>query len=278
MPPSRDDPDGHGRASRTPLLEIVVPAHNEERRLPGGLLQLCAKLARMPFASAVIVVDNNSTDRTAEIVTTWPGGDVPVRLVRCATPGKGAAVRAGLLATSAPYVGFCDADMATDLAAIDVALDLLRSGERVVIGSRAHRGSHVENRHSRIREAGAYGFRALARLLVPGVGDTQCGFKFFDGGLAREIAAQLRTSGFAFDVELLARCLARRSRVTEIPVRWRDMPGSRFSPPRHAFGIVLELGRIWLRLRARPRAAGQSAGQSAGQPAWEPPLDPVGYP
>ncbi|MFG1942121.1 glycosyltransferase [Nonomuraea sp. NPDC048826] len=257
------------RASRRPLLEIVVPAHNEERRLPGGLLQLCAKLARMPFPTAVIVVDNNSTDGTAEIVRTWPEGEVPVRLVSCPAPGKGAAVRAGLMETRAPFVGFCDADMATDLAAVDVAMGLLLSGERVVIGSRAHTYSSVENRHSRVREIGAVGFRALARALVRGVNDTQCGFKFFDGPLAREVAAELRTPGFAFDVELLARCTGRGSRVLEIPVHWRDMPGSRFSPARHSFGILLELGRIWMRLRATPPAV---------SPAWEPPLDPVGYP
>jgi dolichyl-phosphate beta-glucosyltransferase len=272
MPPS---PQGEEWASRPPLLEIVIPARNEEGRLPGGLLQLCAKLARMPFPTAVIVVDNNSTDSTAEIIRNRPRGPVPVRLIQCATPGKGAAVRAGLLRTSAPFVGFCDADMATDLDAVDVALGLLLSGERVVIGSRAHRDSHVENRHSRVRELGAYGFRTLAGALVPGVGDTQCGFKFFDGVLARETAERLRTPGFAFDVELLARCVEQGSAVREIPVRWRDMPGSRFSPARHTFGIVLELGRIWLRLRAHPLPVRPA---DPPRPAWEPPLDPVGYP
>ncbi|MEU6712883.1 glycosyltransferase [Nonomuraea sp. NPDC046802] len=267
MPPSQP---GDERASRTPLLEVVVPARNEEQRLPGGLLELCAKLARMPFPTAVIVVDNNSTDRTAEIVKNWPRGAVPVRLLQCAIPGKGAAVRAGLLGTTAPFVGFCDADMATDLDAIDAACGLLLSGERVVIGSRGHAGSHVENRHSKIRELGAFGFRALAGVLVPGVSDTQCGFKFFDGVLARETAALLRTPGFAFDVELLARCVERGSPVREIAVRWHDKPGSSFSPARHTFGIVLELGRIWLRLRAHSR--------TPARPAWEPPLDPVGSP
>ncbi|MEU4234057.1 glycosyltransferase [Nonomuraea sp. NPDC026600] len=267
MPPS---PQGDERTSRPPLLEIVVPAFNEERRLPGGLLQLCAKLARMPFPTAVIVVDNNSTDSTGEIVRTWPQGPVPVRLVECATPGKGAAVRAGLLDTCAPFVGFCDADMATDLKAIDVAFGLLLSGERVVVGSRAHAFSDVENRHSRVRELGAVGFRALASVLVRGVSDTQCGFKFFDGALVREAVAGLRTFGFAFDVELLARCVAVGSTVLEIPVDWRDMPGSRFSPARHGAGILLELGRIWLRLRAAPR--------SDVSPRWEQPLDPVGSP
>ncbi|WP_113700498.1 glycosyltransferase [Nonomuraea lactucae] len=267
MPPSFQ---GDERTSRRPLLEIVVPAFNEEGRLPGGLLQLCAKLARMPFPTAVIVVDNNSTDATAEIVRTWPRGPVPVRLVHCGIPGKGAAVRAGLLRTRAPFVGFCDADMATDLGAIDVAFGLLLTGERVVVGSRAHSFSDVENRHSRVRELGAVGFRSLARVLVRGVSDTQCGFKFFDGPLVREVAARLRTPGFAFDVELLARCVERGASVHEIPVQWRDIPGSRFSPARHSLGIMLELGRIWLTLRIEPR--------SAARPAWESPLDPVGYP
>ncbi|MFI6292934.1 glycosyltransferase [Nonomuraea sp. NPDC050790] len=266
MPPSRR---GDERVSRTPLLEIVVPAYNEERRLPGGLLQLCAKLAQMPFPAAVIVVDNNSTDTTAEIVKTWPEGEVPVRLIACPVPGKGAAVRAGLLETRAPLVGFCDADMATDLDALDVAIGLLLSGERVVIGSRAHTFSEVENRHSRVRELGAVGFRALARRLVRGVSDTQCGFKFFDGRLAREVAGRMRTPGFAFDVEFLARCAALGSAAMEIPIQWHDMPGSRFSPARHSAGILLELGGIWLRLRAESRGA--------VQPAWEHAPDPVGY-
>ncbi|MEV0591322.1 glycosyltransferase [Nonomuraea cavernae] len=267
MPPSLR---GDERTSRPPLLEIVVPAYNEEGRLPGGLLQLCAKLARMPFPTAVIVVDNNSTDATAEIVRTWPKGAVPVRLIQCPVPGKGAAVRAGLLETRAPFVGFCDADMATDLDAIDVAFGLLLSGERVVVGSRSHTCSDVENRHSRVRELGAVGFRSLARVLVRGVNDTQCGFKFFDGALIRKVASRLRTPGFAFDVELLARCAELGAKVLEIPVQWRDMPGSRFSPTRHSAGILLELGRIWLTLRTEPRAG--------ARPAWDQPLDSVGYP
>ncbi len=212
-------------------------------------MQLCAKLARMPFPTSVIVVDNASTDNTAAIVRQWRG-PVPVRLLECRIRGKGAAVRAGLLETTAPLVGFCDADMATDLAALDVVVGLLLSGERVVVGSRAHVFSDVANRHSAVRELGAVGFRALARAIVRDVSDTQCGFKFFDGSLARAAARRLGTTGFAFDVELLARCTALGARVLEIPVRWRDMPGSRFSVARHGAGILLELGRIWLRLRA----------------------------
>lgn len=240
-------------------LEIIVPARNEAARLPDGLAALCAKAATMPAGVAIVVVDNASTDATSEIVRQWPSGPVPVRLISCDLRGKGAAVRAGLLATSAPYVGFCDADMATDLAALDVAVDLLAEGHRVVIGSRAHPDSVVDSRHNIVRRVGAAAFRLAARMVVPGVRDSQCGFKFFSGPVARQAAAAMMTTGFAFDIELLARCrsLARQPSV-EIPVTWRDVPGSTFSIRRHSVAAFWEVGAIWLALRRRPCAAGAS--------------------
>src|SRR6266571_5246233 len=105
-------------------IEIVVPARNEARRLPRGLAALCRQAAALPIPAAVLVVDSASTDATGELVRRWPAGPVPVRLLHSARPGKGLAVRAGLLATRAPFVGFCDADMATDLSALDVAIDI----------------------------------------------------------------------------------------------------------------------------------------------------------
>src|SRR5215470_16767802 len=166
-------------------IEIIVPARNEARRLPGGLAALCREAARLPVPTAILVVDSASTDATGELVRRWPAGPVPVRLLHSARPGKGLAVRTGLLATRAPFVGFCDADMATDLSALDLTLSLLTAGGHVVIGSRALEGSVVEERHSAIRRMGAAAFRCLARRIVPGVSDTQCGFKFFSGPLAR---------------------------------------------------------------------------------------------
>lgn len=234
------------------LLEIVVPALNEAKRLPASLSILSWKVAALPFPVAVLVVDNGSTDGTADVVRGWPADLLPVRLLQCPQRGKGAAVRVGVLATRAPFVGFCDADMATDLSALDVAVSLLLSGCPVVIGSRGHAGSLVEVRHSRVRAAGAAVFRALARVIVPGATDTQCGFKFFSGPLARAAAASLGSTGFAFDIELLARCRRRGAVIREIPVRWRDIPGSTFSVPRHAFGLLTEISSIWVRLRACP--------------------------
>ncbi|SEF94480.1 Glycosyltransferase involved in cell wall bisynthesis [Thermomonospora echinospora] len=234
-------------------LEIVVPARNEARRLPLGLTLLSERLRALPVAAEVIVVDNASTDGTAEIVRAWHG-PVPVRLLHCARPGKGAAVRAGLLATGAPYVGFCDADMATDLAALDRALNLLAAGHPVVVGSRRHPGSVVEGYGQPLRRLGAIAFNLAIRDLAGWIADTQCGFKFFAGPLAREVAAELRTTGFAFDVELLMHCVRRGAPITDIPVIWRDVPGSTFSLSRHSLDVFGELVRI-RRLGAAPRAA-----------------------
>jgi dolichyl-phosphate beta-glucosyltransferase len=236
----------------SPWLQIVVPARNEEVRLPAGLAMLCAKAATLPDGVEVLVVDSASTDQTAEIVRDWPDGPVAVQLVSCDRPGKGAAVRAGLLASCAPYVGFCDADMAADLSAFDDALAHLAAGRQVVIGSRAHAASVVEARHSPVRKAGAAVFRCAAHLVAAGPRDTQCGFKFFAGPLARRVAADLTATGFAFDVELIARCRQLRADMVEIPVNWRDIPGSTFSVWRHSITAFAEIARIWLALRSQP--------------------------
>jgi dolichyl-phosphate beta-glucosyltransferase len=239
----------------SPWLEIVIPARNEERRLPAGLAELDAAIAALPADVGVVVVDSASTDGTAAVARSYAAtSDVPIRLVRCDRPGKGAAVRAGLLATSAPYVGFCDADMATDPAAIAMAVRLLRTGNPVVLGSRSHPLSVVEARHTVIRKAGAAVFRAATRAVVPGIGDTQCGFKFFDGPTARAAAGSLRITGFAFDVELIARCVRLGAAPIEIPVRWRDVSGSTFSVWRHSASSFAGLAFAWWVLRAQSAA------------------------
>jgi dolichyl-phosphate beta-glucosyltransferase len=230
-----------------PVIEIVVPARNEARRLPEGLGALCAKAATIPLRTAILVVDSASTDSTADVVAHWPAGPVHVGLLRCDRPGKGLAVRTGLLATQAPFVGFCDADMATDLSALDVAVRLLGAGHPVVIGSRGLSESVVAARSDLLREAGAFLFRAMARSILPDATDTQCGFKFFAGPLARAAASSVRTDGFAFDVELLAACLRLGATVTEIPVQWRDVAGSTFSVIRHSAAVFRDLASIWLR-------------------------------
>jgi glycosyltransferase involved in cell wall biosynthesis len=267
-------PSGGAPSAAPVQIEIVVPARNEAHRLPGGLDALCRKAAALPVPAGILVVDSASTDATSDVVRQWPAGPVPVRLLHCDRPGKGLAIRTGLLATSAPFVGFCDADMATDLASLDIAIGLLAAGNLLVVGSRGLAASVVENRHSAVRRAGAAVFRAMARRVVPGATDTQCGFKFFSGPLARAAALRLTTPGFAFDIELIALCQRLGASLTEFPVHWRDMPGSTFSVPRHSAAALRDLVSIWLNHRpGRPVALPAPVPMPA---ATAPVLDPPG--
>lgn len=238
------------------MLQIVIPAYNEERRLPRTLRELRRHvLAQRGVLGRVevVVVDNASTDATAQVARAASCAALPVRVVRCARRGKGAAVRAGLLATDAELVCFMDADGATRLDALDVAWRRLHLGADVVIGSRALEGSDTAARHCRTRSTGAAAYRRLARRLVPGVTDTQCGFKVFRGDLARTVARGLQATGFSFDVELLVLLRAAGARIDEIPVTWVDVPGSTFDPVRHGAGAFAELARIAWRTRSLAR-------------------------
>ena len=115
----------------------------------------------------MVTLPSGGPPSAAPVVRRWPAGPVPVRLLHCARPGKGLAIRTGLLATSAPFVGFCDADMATDLASLDIAIGLLAAGNLLVVGSRGLAASVVENRHSAVRRAGAAVFRAMGSSSSP---------------------------------------------------------------------------------------------------------------
>lgn len=231
-------------------LEIVVPAYNEEARLPETLTALVACLRALPLRCAITVVDNGSTDDTADIVRHWVAGDVPVRLIGCSRQGKGAAVRRGMTSSTARWVGFCDADLATDLEALQAVVEELAHGAAVVIGSRRLADAQLVVPHGPVRRAGSRTFRTLVRRLVPGVTDTQCGFKFFRGDVAESLFADCRCNGFAFDVEVLARAVQAGHVVVEVPVSWSAQPGSTFSVMQHGHRVARELLVIRGLLRA----------------------------
>jgi glycosyltransferase involved in cell wall biosynthesis len=206
----------------------------------------------------VIVVDNASTDATAAVARQFDSPAMPVRVVRCERRGKGAAVRAGVAASTAERIGFMDADGATDLAALADAVLLLDSGADLAIGSRAVPGSVTYERHSRVRALGASAYRAMTRAVAPGINDTQCGFKVMRGDIAREVFAQTRADGFSFDVEVVSRFQRRGARVVEFPVHWVDVAGSTFVPLRHGLAAFAELATIAWRVRSVRPAATQA--------------------
>lgn len=235
-------------------LEIVVPAANEEARIGRTLAVLIGVLDRLPFSTAVVVVDNASTDRTAEIARDSGTSRVPVHVLSCPAKGKGFAVRSGVASGRSRWVGFMDADLATDLGALPVVVAELEAGRSAVIGSRALALSEVTARHRSVRRLGAHAFRSAVAAVVPGISDTQCGFKFFDGDVARAVFAEVVDGGFAFDVELLARFQARGLDVLEIPVCWEDQPGSTFRPTRDGWSSFYQVWRI--ARRTRPARSG----------------------
>jgi dolichyl-phosphate beta-glucosyltransferase len=206
-------------------LEILIPARDEARRLPNTLTRTIRYLEEQPYSSAVVVIDNGSVDHTTDLVARVRSEKVPVHLTGCARPGKGAAVRRGFLTSQARYVGYMDADLATPIETLDVVEPLLQYCPAVV-GSRRVEGAKFAVRQPTHRMLGGMVFRAMAHQVVPGLADTQCGFKFFSGDLARAVARHLQTDGFAFDVELLRRIIEMGLHIKEIPVVWSDAEGS----------------------------------------------------
>jgi len=231
-------------------LEVVIPAYNEATRIPNTLRRTVGYLQAQPWTSRIVVVDNGSADQTGsavERISADERGSVPIELVGCARPGKGAAVRRGLLSSSASYVGFFDADLATPLETIATAVHHLTRGATAVIASRHAPGASFVKPQQLGRRVGGRAFRVLTRSMVPGVCDTQCGFKFFERVAVARALVQCRTSGFAFDVELLQRLQRGGGAIVELPVAWTDGAQSTFRPIRDglaSFGAVIQMHRV----------------------------------
>ncbi len=258
IPPTDPSP------ARTPFdaLTVIVPAYNETLRI-GETLRRIAEYCRTHVRDwEVIVVDDGSTDGTAEAATSALDGESRLRVVRHPRNlGKGQAIRTGALAARHPYVLFSDADLSTPIEELAV-LAPHASPRAVVIASRGLPDSSLEVRQPLYRETMGRIFNLVVRvLLVPGVRDTQCGFKLFGHEVARSVFPALETRRFAFDVEVLARARRLGFDLVEVPVRWRNDSRSRVHPVRDSASMLRDVFRIWWRLKVRPsRPGGPSAG------------------
>ena len=227
-----------------PDLDIVVPVYNEEARLGETLRALTAHTATLPLRVLITVVDNGSVDRTAEVadeVVERRPANTALRLIGCSRQGKGAAVRRGILAGTARWRGFCDADLSTPPHVLTDVIAHLEQGAPVVIGSRRAPGASYAVPQPLVRRLGSSTFRMLTRPLVGDVADTQCGFKFFSGEAAEQIFSRVTANGFAFDVEVLAVAHRLGLPVVEVPVRWTDQAGSSFQVWSHGKRVLSEV-------------------------------------
>lgn len=228
-------------------LSIVIPAYNEEQRILVALEQTLALLQQRPWSCELLVVDDGSTDRMVDRVAECAREHPQVRWVQNdRNRGKGYSVRRGVAEAQGRYIGFMDGDYKTDIAALDEVMPLLAAGWDGVIGDRTLSATEFVVARRRYRQWGSAAFSWLSRMLVGlgEFGDTQCGFKFFQAAVVRDLCARQQVTGFMFDVELLL--LARQSgyRIAKIPVKWRFDPDSRFNPVTETLVTVRDLVRV----------------------------------
>ncbi|MDQ1405988.1 MAG: hypothetical protein QOG55_1617 [Acidobacteriaceae bacterium] len=203
-------------------LSIVIPAYNEEPRLPETLRRIAEYLPTLGLRTEVLVVDDGSTDRTAAVAESFHGKLTGLRVLSNGTNrGKGYSVRHGMLESQGDMVLVTDADLSAPIEESEKLLRPLNSGYDVAIGSRAMDRSLISTRQSIFRETAGIIFNKIVRIVLrlPFV-DTQCGFKAFRRERTRIIFEQQRIEGFGFDPELLYLARHHGLRAIEIPVRW----------------------------------------------------------
>lgn len=237
----------------TPAISVVVPAYREEQRLPATLDRVLAYLEarRLPFE--VLVVDDGSPDRTAEVARSYEARGVKL-LSQPENRGKGAAVKRGVLASRGAKILLTDADLSTPIEDLE-RLERELGRAPVVLGSRALGSSEITLRQPFYREAMGKTFNwILRRLGLVRFRDTQCGFKLLEGETGRRLFAELTIERFAYDVELVVLAERHGLAVCEVGVRWADSAASRVNPLSDSARMLWDVLRLSLRRRKpRPR-------------------------
>ena len=231
------------------MLSLVVPAYNEAERLPPSLARMREHLDAGGEEYEVIVVDDGSADDTyaaaCALADGWPQLSV-VRFDR--NRGKGAAVREGMLRARGEHRLFTDADLSTPLEELPRLRAELQGSTHVAIASRGLVDSQIEVHQQMRRELMGRTYNRLLQLIVlPGIHDSQCGFKVFTADAAVACFEPLRTMRFGFDAEVLLRAQALGWRIAEVPVRWRHVEASRVNSVRDASRMLFDL--LLLRVR-----------------------------
>ena len=226
-----------------PYLSIIVPAYNEERRIGSSVETILCYAGSLGEPCEVIVVDDGSTDGTLGILRESAAVFADVRIVTYdRNAGKGYAVRQGIFASRGDYILFSDADLSAPIDELPKLFAALKDGYDVAVGSRAAKGSIISVHQPFYRELGGQSLNRIIQLLaVPGIHDTQCGFKLFRGSVAREVFSKCFVKGWSFDIEVLYLSRLLGYSIAEVPVKWAHNEGSKLNPVRAGLRMIADI-------------------------------------
>jgi glycosyltransferase involved in cell wall biosynthesis len=224
-----------------PFLSLIIPAHNEEARLPETLKQVVEFAARQPYSTEVVVVENGSQDNTFQIAQDFADNIPQMRVLQNAQSGKGRAVQQGMLAAQGEYRFMCDVDFSMPIDEINRFLPPALEGYDIAIASREAPGA-VRHGEPYYRHFVGRIYNGLIRsLALPGLQDTQCGFKCFKGDVADDLFPRQTLTGWSFDVEILFIARLLLYRIIEIPIHWYYNPHSKIKVVRDSFKMGTDL-------------------------------------
>ena len=230
------------------MLSVVIPAYNEENRLPATLKEIISHLDQGNADYEIIIVEDGSTDNTQLKLEEIRSNNSRIRILQNKkNKGKGFSVKKGVLAAQGEYILFCDADGSTPISELDKLLTKLDAGYDIAIGSRGLKESQIRVRQTFYREYMGKIFNGLVRLLtVPGIADTQCGFKCFKRDVAQELFTLQKIKRFSFDVEVLYLAQKKGFKIAEVPVTWMNSPESRVDLIKDSLRMLIDVLRIRL--------------------------------
>ena len=231
------------------MLSIVVPCYNEEQRLPRTIEQIQRFLDEKRAPYELILVDDGSADGTRRVMDAAAVRNKAVRVELLPhNRGKGRALAVGVEAAQGDEILLTDADLSTPIEELDKLQAALNNGAGVAIGSRALRASRVEVSQPVYRVLMGKGFNLIVQaILLPGIWDTQCGFKLFRADVAHRVFAGLTTDGFGYDPEVLYRARKQGVKIAEVPVVWRNSAPTKVSAIRSSLDMLRSVLRVRFR-------------------------------
>jgi glycosyltransferase involved in cell wall biosynthesis len=236
---------------QTPFLSVIIPAFNEEQRLPNTLEQVLAHLQDQPYRSEILVIENASQDNTYQVAKQFAqdhnSAELPIQVIREPQRGKGNAVKRGIFAASGEYRFMCDADLSMPVTEINRFFPPELEDFDISIASREAPGAVRYNEPAYRHFVGRI-FNTLIRVLaLPELNDTQCGFKCFKAAIAEDLFHDLDITGWSFDVEILYLAQRRGHRIVEIPIPWYYNPDSHIRVVKDSFQMAFDIFKIRLK-------------------------------